>query len=101
FEIDMRPYQAALDSAKGLKASAGASMDLAKSQVARITRLLSMRGAATREELDEWTAKEGIAKADRDKAEAEIDKAKLDLEFCKITAPIAGRTSRPLVTEGN
>jgi RND family efflux transporter MFP subunit len=101
FEIDMRPYKSVLDSAKALKASAEAGIDLAKSEVARINRLLSNRGAATREELEQWMAKEASSKADRDKAEAEIVRAKLDLEFCQINAPIAGRVSRPLVTEGN
>jgi len=100
FEIDPRPYQAQLDATKAMIASADASLEHAKTQYARILRLVNNK-AATREELDEWTAKQDIAKADRLKAEAEMQKAKLDLGFCKITAPIAGRISRPLVTEGN
>lgn len=57
--------------------------------------------AASREELDVRRAHVAVSKADQLKAAAEVEKAKLDLDFCTITAPIAGRISRPQLTEGN
>ncbi len=48
-----------------------------------------------------WTAKKGIALADLALAKVEIDRAKLDVEFTKIKAPITGKISRSLVTKGN
>lgn len=100
FQIDPRPYQTTLDSAKAQKAAATANLEHARTQFARVTRLVATM-AANREELDDWTAKQEIARADGLKADAEIKKAQLDLEYCTITAPIDGRISRPLVTEGN
>src|SRR5262249_2380223 len=38
---------------------------------------------------------------DRLGAEAEMQRAQLDLDFCDIRAPISGRISRTLITEGN
>src|SRR5262249_57134111 len=34
-------------------------------------------------------------------ARAAVDRAALDLEFTRVTAPISGRISRYLITEGN
>ncbi|MHB1422386.1 MAG: efflux RND transporter periplasmic adaptor subunit [Gemmataceae bacterium] len=100
FEIDPRPYQAALDAATAQKAAADAAYELAQTELER-TASLVRSNAAGREELDVRKAKRATTKADRLKADAEIYKAQLDLNFCKIAAPIGGRISRPLVTEGN
>ena len=100
FQIDPRPYQALFESAKAHREAANASLALAKSEFARITRLVNSQ-AASREELETWRAKQGSAIADRQGADAEIQKAQLDLDFCDIRAPITGRISRTFLTEGN
>jgi RND family efflux transporter MFP subunit len=100
FEIDPRPYKATLDAAKAQRASAEANLELARTQYDRVARL-NRTGAANREELDEWRAKQLVAMADRQKADAEIARTQLDLDFCTITAPVAGRISRPLLSAGN
>lgn len=100
FQIDPRPYQALLENAKAHRASADASLTLAKSEFDRIARLVS-GAAASREELETWRSKQGVSRADRQGADAEMQKAQLDLDFCDIRAPISGRISRPLLTEGN
>jgi membrane fusion protein, multidrug efflux system len=100
FQIDPRPYQALFESAKAHREAANASLALAKSEYARITRLVNS-AAASREELETWRAKQGSAVADRQGAEAEMQKAQLDIDFCDIRAPISGRISRTLMTEGN
>jgi membrane fusion protein, multidrug efflux system len=100
FQIDPRPYQAMLDSAKAKRESAEAALTFAKQEYNRTARLVSSN-AASREDLDQWRAKQSISLADKQGAEAEMEKAQLDLDFCDIRAPISGRTSRPLITEGN
>ncbi len=100
FEIDPRPYQAALDGAKALQAAAEADLDLAKKEYARVAKLLRT-GAASREELDVWMAKQGVATAARQKALAAVEQAQLDLDFTKVRAKVAGKISRAEVTVGN
>lgn len=100
YEIDPRLYKAALNAAKARKANAEASLGLAKAEYERTYRLYQ-QNAASAKEVEVWVAKKGIALADMSLADAEIDRAKLDLEFCTIKAPITGKISRSLVTKGN
>jgi RND family efflux transporter MFP subunit len=100
FEIDPRPYQAALDAANAQKSAADAAYELARIEYNR-TSTLVRTNAAVREELDMRRARQSISEADRLKAKADVEKAQLDLGFCNIVAPIVGRISRPLLTEGN
>src|SRR5260370_12915974 len=64
FEIDPRPYQAALDGAQAQLAGAEAALELAKKEYERASSLLRSR-AASREEVDVWIGNQGVAKADR------------------------------------
>jgi RND family efflux transporter MFP subunit len=100
FEIDDRPYKAALDAAQAQLAAADAALELATKEYRRASKLLQSR-AASREEVDVWTGKQAVAKADRLKAEAAVEQAKLDLGFTKVAAPIRGKASRTQVTVGN
>jgi RND family efflux transporter MFP subunit len=100
FEIDARPYQATLDAALAKQAGAEAALELAKKEYNR-SASLARTGASSREELEVWTAKQAVAVAERQKALADVEQAKLDLDFTKIAAPIDGKASRTQVTEGN
>src|ERR1700722_7209631 len=100
FEIDPRTYQASLDAAQAKQAAAEAALELAKKEYNR-SASLARTGASSREEVEVWTAKQAVAAADRQKALADVEQAKLDLDFAKIAAPIDGKTSRTQVTEGN
>lgn len=100
YEIDPRPYEAILHAAEAKKAAADASVQLATVEYDR-TKQLVTNSAASRSELDVWTGKKGVALADLLLAEADIEQAKLDIEFTKITAPIDGKMSRTNVTLGN
>lgn len=100
FEIDPRPYKAALDASDAERAAADASLELAKKEYAR-TAQLAKTGAASQAELDVWTAKQAVASAARLKALAAVEQSKLDLDFTKIYAPIQGKTSRTQVSVGN
>jgi RND family efflux transporter MFP subunit len=100
FEIDPRPYQAALEQAKADEVAAQARSTLANAEYLR-TRSLVSKAAASREELDVAIGKRDVAAADVGKAKAAVDRAKLDLEYTQVTAPVHGRISRTAVSVGN
>jgi RND family efflux transporter MFP subunit len=100
FQIDPRPFQAVLDEAKGQVAQLEARLARAEADVARNERLLP-KGAASQKDLDTAIADRGEARAGIQSARAAVDRAALDLEFTKVTAPISGRIGRYLITEGN
>jgi RND family efflux transporter MFP subunit len=86
FEIDPRWNQAIYDQRK-------AEFDQAKRENDRTTQLLASKAIST-EEADG-------RKATYEEAKAVLDSAQLDLEYCLVRAPIDGRVSRALMTEGN
>lgn len=100
FEIDKRPYEADLSAARAQKAAGEASLKYARAEYERV-RSLQRSGAASREELDLWTGKQAVAQADIQKADAVIESAQLNLDFCTVTAPFAGRVGRAQVDVGN
>jgi RND family efflux transporter MFP subunit len=100
FEIDPRTFQAELKNAEGQKAQWLAKRDKAQADVARYEGLVPS-GAASAQDLDKARAELGEAVAAISSADASIDRAKLDLEFSKITAPIDGQVGRALITKGN
>jgi RND family efflux transporter MFP subunit len=100
FEIDPRPFQADLDAAKGKVAQWEAKLARAEADVTRYQRLLP-KGAASQKDLDQAVADRGEARAAIQSARAEVERAALDVEFAKVTAPIGGRVSRANVTKGN
>jgi membrane fusion protein, multidrug efflux system len=100
FEIDPRPFQAVLDEAKGQVAQWEAKLARAAADVARDERLLP-KGAASQKDLDQAIADQGEARAAIQSARGAVDRAALDLEFTRVTAPISGRISRYLIDEGN
>lgn len=100
FQIDPRPYQARLDQAEAELARALAQSQLAETESARAEHLLQLR-AISKEEYDARVSNRGQMNANLRAARAAVDAAKLDLEFTRVTAPIAGRVSRAAVTAGN
>lgn len=100
FEIDPRTFQADLKNAEGQKAQWLAKQDKAKADVARYEGLVPA-GAASAQDLDKARAELGEAMAAISSADATIERARLDLEFSRITAPIDGQVGRALVTKGN
>src|SRR5207253_2267695 len=66
----------------------------------RAKRLLGT-GAMSREEFDKIAGDHGEASAARAALKAAVERAKLDVEYTTVTAPISGRASRYVVTVGN
>jgi RND family efflux transporter MFP subunit len=100
FVIDPRPYQAEVDRVTAELQLAQARLELAKSDYARAQKLLQFR-AISQEEADTRAATERQVQQSVEAARAAVRAAKLNLEFTRVTAPISGRISRRLVTEGN
>jgi RND family efflux transporter MFP subunit len=100
FDLDPRTYKAALAITVAKKANAEAGLRMADTEYER-ERSLYLTKASSAREVEVWLARKNVALADVGQADAEIDRAKLDVEFTKIKAPITGRISRPLVTKGN
>lgn len=100
FTIDARPYQATLDQAAAELERARSQLEMATNDSARVESLAA-NGAVAAEEIDQRRARKTTASAAVRSAEATVNAAKLDVEYTHITAPIAGRIGRKLLTEGN
>ena len=75
FDIDIRPYKAAMDVALATKATAEANLKLAESEYSRTQSLYATNATSVRE-VEVWLAKKGIAIAEVGKAQAEVERAK-------------------------
>ncbi|QBE66376.1 efflux RND transporter periplasmic adaptor subunit [Pseudoduganella lutea] len=100
FVIDPRPYQAEADRAEAAANSARARADLARIELQRAERLLADKAIAQRE-LDERAAGQKELEANARAAQAQLEAARLNLSYTRVTAPIAGRVSKAEITLGN
>ncbi|MDR5858968.1 efflux RND transporter periplasmic adaptor subunit [Halomonas eurihalina] len=100
FTIDPRPYQADLARAEAELERARARAELTRSEAGRAETLAQSR-SISREVLDQRRATAAQAEADILAARAEVERARLNVEFTEVRAPISGRTGRALVTVGN
>jgi multidrug efflux system membrane fusion protein len=100
FTIDPRPYQAEFDHADAEYQRAMSQAELAKNDFERAKRLIATK-AISEEDYDTKAKTYAAGLAAVRSAKAATDAARLNLEFTEIRAPIDGRISRALVTEGN
>jgi multidrug efflux system membrane fusion protein len=100
FTIDPRPYQAEFDHADAEYQRTQSQAELAKNDFERAKRLILTK-AISDEDLDTKAKNYATVMAAVRSAKAAADLAKLNLEFTQIRAPIDGRISSALVTEGN
>jgi multidrug efflux system membrane fusion protein len=100
FTIDPRPYQAQLDSAQAQLAQSKAALDLANTQLKMYASVADTRAVS---QMDVETKKNTVAvdQAQVEAAEAAVETAKLNLEYCNIHSPIDGRAGMRLVDVGN
>jgi membrane fusion protein (multidrug efflux system) len=89
FEIDPRPFQAALEQAKGQLAVNEGQFYTAKANLEKI-RPLAAVNAVSKKDLDDAIGREASAKAAVQAAKASVRKDEIDLSFTKITSPING-----------
>ena len=100
FVIDPRPYKAQEDAAKANLAQAKAALDLAKIQFARDEQIIGTR-AISQQDYDTKKNTVDVNQAQVDAAEAALETAKLNLEYCYVHSPINGRAGARLVDVGN
>ncbi|HEU0155374.1 MAG TPA: efflux RND transporter periplasmic adaptor subunit [Stellaceae bacterium] len=100
FQIDPRPYQAALEQAQAAKQKDEAQLKGAELDLVRYSKLLGT-GYQTRQSYDQQQAQVGSLQAAIKADEAQIDAAKLNLGYTDIRAPIDGRLGARLVDKGN
>lgn len=99
FQIDPAPYQAAVGSARATLAKAQATLAQARELAKRFAPLAAARAISAQEYTDAQAA-QAQAEADVAAAQAALHSAELNLGYASVTAPIAGRIGRALVTEG-
>jgi multidrug resistance efflux pump len=91
WRIDPRTYQAALDQAQALLAYNKAVLDETKAEENRARRIREKNpGAVSAEELTLRVNKRRAAEANIINAEAKLESARLNLEFCEVKAPADG-----------
>ncbi len=100
FQIDPKPYEAALAQAKAAKAKDVAALEAAQDDLDRDSKLIG-RGIQTRQNYDRQIAQVGQLTASIAGDEAQITAAQLNLDYTRIRAPIAGRLGARLVDIGN
>ena len=100
FVIDPRPFKAQLDSAQANLAQAKAALELAKIQFARDEELVGTR-AISKQDYDTKKNTVDVNEAQVEAAQAAVETAKINLDYCYIHSPIDGRAGARLVDVGN
>jgi multidrug efflux system membrane fusion protein len=100
FEVDPRPYQAALDRAVAAKQRDEAQLEGAQLDLERYAKLIGP-GFQSKQSYDQQKATVDGLKAAIAGDQAAIDTAKLNLVYADVRAPIDGRTGQRLVDLGN
>jgi membrane fusion protein (multidrug efflux system) len=99
YRIDPAPYQAQLHSAQAAQQKAEANLVATRVQAQRYQTLLA-GNAVSKQAYDNAVAAEQQAAADLASAKANVAVALLNLGYTNVAAPIPGRTSTSLVTQG-
>ncbi|MFC7421843.1 efflux RND transporter periplasmic adaptor subunit [Iodobacter arcticus] len=100
FEIDPEPYKATLDQAKGQLSLEASKLEKARADRDRIIPLFK-ENAVSRKDYDDALSAYASALASSQTAQASVKQAQLNLGYTKVTAPIAGTTSKLVQSEGS
>jgi len=99
-QIDPRPYQVQLEQAEGQLAKDQSALQNARTDLQRYQMLIAKNAVAQQvlnTQQSTVAQAEGVIKTDQ----AAVDSAKLNLTYCRPTAPVAGRVGLRLVDPGN
>jgi membrane fusion protein (multidrug efflux system) len=99
YQIDPKPYQAALDSAKAALQRNQATLVTDNAQLERY-KVLVAANAVSKQLYDNAVAAQGQAAADVAAAKAAVEVAQINFGYTAVNSPIGGRSSVSLVTAG-
>lgn len=100
FQIDPRTFQAQYNQALAALARDKAQLENAKAQQERLEPLLK-REFITRQEYDVAVTSAKSLEATVQAGQANVEQARIQLEYARIVAPISGRTGQLAVKPGN
>lgn len=100
FSIDPRTFDTALKRAEANLAIAQTTAENASEQAERYTTLIE-RGVASKEQTSQFLTTAESQKSQLAARQADVDDAKLSLDWTKVTAPISGRAGVALLKAGN
>jgi multidrug efflux system membrane fusion protein len=100
FQLDPRPYRAALDQALAMLARDRAQAANAAQDVKRYEALVEKQ-YVTAQQYEQVRTAAAAAQATLAGSQAAVDQARLNLQYATIRAPITGRTGSLLVRQGN
>jgi len=100
FLIDPRPFQASLDAAQATLEQTQAQLSSAQTDFNRDASLLSTK-AVSQQEYDHANDAVAVDQANVKAAQASLETARLNLEYCTIKSPLQGRAGQRLVDVGN
>jgi membrane fusion protein, multidrug efflux system len=99
-QIDPRPFQTAVEQAQAAKEKDQAQLTMAQQDLARYSELMAS-GYKSRQTLEQTQAQVAQLQASLRGDEAQINAARLNLDYSEIRAPIDGRLGTRLVDAGN
>jgi multidrug efflux system membrane fusion protein len=99
FTIDPRPYEAALREARARLERDAALADKAELDARRYAELVA-KNYVSSDKFEQFRANAEALRATVAADRAALERAQLNLDYCTIKAPMAGRTGRLLVDEG-
>ena len=100
FQLDARPYRAALEQASAILARDRAQATNAAQEAQRY-QSLAEKEYVTSQQYDQVRTTAAAAQATLAGSQAAVDQARLNLQYATIRAPIAGRTGSLLLRQGN
>jgi RND family efflux transporter MFP subunit len=100
FVIDPAEFQAEVDRRQATAARQRAALRLAQARLQRLEQALETRAVSEIEVIEARAARDEVS-AQLAAAQANLEKAKLDLAYTRIHAPLEGRVGRSLVDPGN
>ena len=99
YQIEPAPFQAVFDNAKAGLARATASLPATRSRAQRYKELLADR-AVSQQDYDDAASLLEQARAEVEYWKAQLETARINLDFTRVTAPISGRIGRSSLTDG-
>jgi RND family efflux transporter MFP subunit len=100
FELDPRPIQADVDRSRDQVKIYEAQWVAASKEEARLKELVT-KGGASRSQVESAEAMTKSLEAQIEATKQEVTRKSLDLEYSRITAPLAGRIGRAMMSVGN